>query len=218
MRLAKDGVPVVIHDATLRRTGLTSGEVARMTSTQLAKVNVGSWFNRTHPALARDEFEKQLIPSLAEVFELLLDRPGVVYVELKSDGAGSVRDLAHSVTAAIVKFGFQRRAVVVSFDLAAIAETKSLNSSIRTGALFSPRPRPALTWHAGTMLKATADSGADEILVHSLLARTKLVEKAKDRTLPVVVWTVDDAQWLARARALGIHAVITNNPAKLLNV
>ena len=69
VRLAKDGVPVVIHDATLRRTGLTSGEVAQMTSEQLANVNVGSWFNRAHPTLAREEYEQQRVPTLADVFQ-----------------------------------------------------------------------------------------------------------------------------------------------------
>ena len=181
VRLAKDGVPVVIHDATLRRTGLTSGEVAKMTSRQLANVNVGSWFNRAHPPLAREEYEQQRVPTLSDVFQFLRDKPGVIYVELKIDGADSSSDLVRAVADAIVQFGFQERVVVVSFELPAVAAIKSLNSSIRTGALFAPQRRPNVSWRAESILNAATDCGADELLPHRLLARPKLIEKARDR-------------------------------------
>ena len=218
MRLAKDGVPVVIHDATLRRTGLTSGEVARMTSEQLANVNVGGWFNHAHPAPARDQYEQQRVPTLAQVFDLLRERPGIIYVELKADGANSASDLVQAVSDAIVAFGVQVRVVVVSFDLPLVAEIKSLNSSIRTGALFAPRRRPGASWRADSIVNAATECGADELLPHRLLARPKLIEKALDRHLPVIVWTVDDQAWVARAKTLGIHALLTNDPARMLAV
>jgi hypothetical protein len=145
VRLAKDGVLVVIHDATLARTGLTSGEVAKLTSDQLANVNIGSWFNRAHPTLACDEFEQQRVPTLAQVFDLLRERPGIIYVELKTDGADASSNLVQAVSDAIIASGFQDRVVAVSFDLPAVAEIKSLNPSIRTGALFAPQRRPNVT-------------------------------------------------------------------------
>lgn len=218
MRLAKDGVPVVIHDATLRRTGLTSGEVAQMTSKQLANVNVGSWFNRAHPTLAREEHEQQRVPTLSHVFHFLRNKPGIIYVELKTDGADSLRDLVRAGSDAIVEFGFQDRVVAVSFELPAVAQIKSLNPSIRTGALFGPQRRPNVSWRADSIVNAATDCGADELLPHRLLTRSKLLEKARDRHLPVVVWTVDDQAWVARAESLGIHALITNDPAQLLAV
>ena len=217
MRLAKDGVPVVIHDATLRRTGLAWGEVAKLTSDQLATENVGSWFNLAHPGLARDEYEQQRVPTLGQVFDLLRKRPGTIYVELKTD-ANFSSDLVQAVSDAILASGFQNRVVVVSFDLPAIAKIKTLNCSIRTGALFTPRRRPDVSWRADSMLSAAADCGADELLPQRLLARPKLIEKAQARNLPVVVWTVDDPEWLARAKTLGIHAVITNDPSRMLTV
>ena len=218
MRLAKDGVPVVMHDATLQRTGLKSVEVGQMTSTELANIDVGSWFNRAHPALAHDEYEQQRVATLSDVFQFFRDKPGVIYVELKTDGADSTADLIRAVSDAIVASGFQRRVVVVSFDLPAITEIKSLNPSIRTGALFAPRRRPSMSWRADSMLRAATECGVDELLPHRLLARRKLIEKARSRNLPVVVWTVDDQAWVAHAKALGIHALITNNPAQLVSV
>ena len=216
VRLAKDGVPVVIHDATLRRTGLTSGEVAQMTSTELANADVGSWFNRAHPKLAREEYDRQRVPTLAQVFELLRNRPGIIYVELKTDHAASPSELNQAVSHAIAAYGFQARVVVATFDLPAITAVKSLNASIKTGALFAPRHHPNLSWRVDSMLNAAIEHGADQLLPHRLLARPRLIEKALDRRIPVAVWTVNDRAWVMRAKTLGIHSLITNDPARML--
>src|SRR5258708_35180782 len=53
VRLARDGVPVAIHDATLRRTGLREGVVAKLTSSGLAQMDAGRWFNSMHRRPAR---------------------------------------------------------------------------------------------------------------------------------------------------------------------
>jgi glycerophosphoryl diester phosphodiesterase len=66
------------------------------------------------------------------------------------------------------------------------------------------------------MLAAALDCGANELLLHRQLARWRAIEKAHDADLPVTVWTVDDDGWIERARLLGLHALITNHPAKLL--
>ncbi len=47
VRLARDGVAVVIHDATLERTGLLKRRVANLTADELQAIDVGSWFRRS---------------------------------------------------------------------------------------------------------------------------------------------------------------------------
>jgi len=216
VRLARDGVPVVIHDATLRRTGLKAGTVRDLSSEQLAKVDVGTWFNRANPKLARDEYREERLPTLEQVLELCGNRSALIYVELKSDNQESATELARPVAELIRRFKSQQRAVVVSFDLAAITAVKAFDSSIRTGALFGSTRAGKQAYRADSILAATADCGADQLLLHRFLARKKLVEKAVQKDLPVVVWTVDDAQWIQRARTLNVYALITNNPAGLL--
>src|SRR5260370_10924895 len=84
--LSRDGVSVVIHDATLRRTGLRQEAVAQMDSKQLGKVDAGSWFNRAHPRRAREEYTRECVPTLDQVFRLFRDSDARLYVEMK-DGA-----------------------------------------------------------------------------------------------------------------------------------
>jgi glycerophosphoryl diester phosphodiesterase len=186
-----------------------------MTSAELAVVACGSWFNRAKPALAREEYEAQCVPTLAEVFSFLIDRPATIYVELKAERTSSANLLVQSVVGSVVEFNFRSRVVVVSFDHSALAAIKSRDPSIRTGALFEPPRRPSRSWRADKILKAATDCGVDEILPHRLLARPGLIERANERNLPVVVWTVDSPAWVTRAQTLGVHALITNNPARM---
>ena len=115
----------------------------------------------------------------------------------------------------IKSFALYDRATVVSFDLDSLAAIKKLDASIRTGALFA-LTRNEKQWRSEAIISSAINCGANEVLLQRLLVRRKLIEKAIERNLPVVVWTVDDPKWLSHAEALGIHALITNDPAKLL--
>src|SRR5258705_12537702 len=44
VRLSRDGGAVVIHDASLKRTGLINRPVSDLTAAELGEVDVGSWF------------------------------------------------------------------------------------------------------------------------------------------------------------------------------
>jgi glycerophosphoryl diester phosphodiesterase len=220
VRLSRDGVPVVIHDASLRRTAQLEEIVAAKTSGDLQLVDVGSGFNRAHPELARDEYRTQTVPTLAQVFELFSQRPNlskIVYVEMKNDQADETYvDLARAVAQTIKANRMHARVVVVSFNLRAVAEIKSIDSSITTGALFEPRRNPVKLMRGHPLISAALACGAEEILFHRFIATRGLVDLARENNLRSVVWTVDDPQWLRRRSDRVIHAVITNKPGEVL--
>ena len=220
VRLAGDGVPVVIHDATLRRTGLCEGLVAKMTSRELGQTDVGSWFNSSHPRLAEAEYNRQVVPTLAQVFELFSkrsNRSALIYVEMKTDKAeDTFVELAAAVVQLVNHRRIRSRVVVVSFNLKAIAQIKRIDLGIATGALFEPRRNPVKTIRKHPMITAALDCGADQILLHRLIATRRLVDLAAENDLLPVVWTVDDSKCIRRATSLGVHALITNNPGLIV--
>lgn len=220
VRLARDGVPVVIHDSTLRRTGLCDGVVAEMTAKELGRTRVGDWFNRAHPWLARAEYSREVVPTLEQVFTLFKVQrqanQALIYVEMKTDrGDDENPDLSGAVAQLIRHHGIGSRVIVVSFNLKAIAQIKQLDPSIRTGALFEPKRSAAKIMNGRRLIAAAIDNGADEILLHRLMATRRVVGLATENNLRSVVWTVDDPKWLRRAASRGIHALITNNPAAM---
>ena len=216
VRLSRDGVPVVIHDATLRRTGLREEAVARLMSKQLREVDAGTWFNRAHPRRAREEFARECVPTLAQVFRLFQDRDAQLYVEMKAAADESFIDLTQAVAQLIKEHKLHSRTVVVSFDLTAVAQIKQIDPVIRTGALFEPKSDITTVVRKQRMIDAAIDHGANEILLHRSIATRGAVRMAAENDLPAVVWTVDDPKWIERARSLGIRALITNDPAKMI--
>jgi glycerophosphoryl diester phosphodiesterase len=210
VRLARDRVPVVIHDADLHRTALRDGAIAALSSIELSNVDVGAWFNKRHPARARAEFAGASVPTLSKVFELY-GRDRLLYVEMKCE-AREINALASEVAALIASHSVIDCVVVKSFTLDAIREIKRLNPSIRTAALFErklTRPAPS----PRRIIEQALACGADELSLQRTLASERILNEATRRGLKTIVWTVDDPGWIERARRHGVHALITNDPA-----
>lgn len=109
------------------------------------------------------------------------------------------------------------RVVVSSFDLSAIALINKVDPAVSTAALFEPKLwHPISTLRRLKMVDVAVEHGAAEIALYHTLVSSRIVEKANESHLPVVVWTVDAVKWIGRARRLGIKALITNNPAAMI--
>ena len=215
VRLARDGEPVVIHDATLERTGLVAGLVCQLTSEELKEIDVGSWFRRRVHGSETD-FAGEKLPKLQQVFEFFGNKSGLLYLEMKSDIAGG-GGLVNEVVRSIQRHSMRERVIVESFDLPLIEQVKSLDRSIRTAALFEPKvSRPVSLMLTMKPVALAKHYGADEIALHYTLASRRLIGKAKEAGLSIVVWTVDNPKWIERARSLGVDTLITNNPALML--
>jgi glycerophosphoryl diester phosphodiesterase len=213
VQLSRDGIPVIIHDDNLRRTGLLDRRVADLSAEELSRIEVSQWFWRKHGL--PEPVEREGVPTLQEVFQLYQSNPGVLYLEMKC-AATQANELARACCEMISATSLKDRIIVESFDLSAIAEVKRIDPSIKTAALFEPKLNsPQIYFGRGIIGQAT-DVGADEIAVHHTLVRERLIRWAKEAGLAIVVWTVDDPRWIKKAHELQIDALITNNPAVMI--
>ena len=198
VRLTRDGVPVIIHDSTLRRTTGLPHRVADLTWLELESLNAG-------------------VPSLEQLFSLFEDNDLGLYLEMKSDSPVEREPLAEACCKLIGQYSFKARVFVECFDLPALEVVKKIDPEIKTAALFEPGLfKPSVLSDQLILNRATA-IGASALALHHRIARSSLVQKAKDGGLAVAVWTVDDPTWIERARSMGIDALITNNPAAMLS-
>jgi glycerophosphoryl diester phosphodiesterase len=214
VQLAKDGVPVVFHDFTLYRMQRKKLRTSRFTSEELKEVNLGAWFNAKHPRRADHAFESETIPTLAEVFALLEDFRGRIYVELKCR-PHEVSALVKATLAEIKKTNLLPQIVIKSFTLEAVSEAKNSLPEIRTAALFAPRIVSFLRQQQ-QIFKQAKTFLADELSLHYSLAKPQLMKLAAQENLPVTIWTADNPIWVERAVETGIYAIITNDPARFL--
>lgn len=214
VRLTRDGVPVCIHDAMLRRTGLRAGHVSRITTAELVSVDAGTWFNRRYPRRANESNAAARIPTLAETLRCCLSARSAkfsVYVEMKCV-RGEEAALAAAVAHVLRSEKRRLHIIVASFTLGAVSAIKSCDSSIRTAALFEPtfgEPRPRIA----QLLARAQEAGASELLLHRALITRRGADAIAAQGFPLVVWTVDDRRWAARAAELNLHALMTNRPA-----
>ena len=196
VRLTRDGVPAIIHDNTLRRTAGLPNRVADLTWRELEDLDVG-------------------VPSLEQLFTLFATNDLVLFLEMKVDSAAEHRPLAQACCKLIDDYSFKNRVFVECFDLRALEVVKNIDSRIQTAALFQQTlSRPHLSDER--IIEQAKAVGASALALHYRLARRPLVKKALAENLRVAVWTVDTEGWVARAGAMGIEALITNNPAYML--
>ena len=214
VRLAKNGVAVVFHDATLNRTGLRDGNISDYTSADLANVDIGSWFNKMAPQSLNSEYSLQRVSTLAETLDFLKDFKGLIYIELKC-GDADVGDLVAAVCEACQESKLSRQIIIKSFKMAVIPRVRLLCPELKTAALFAPKIMTILRKEKH-LVKIAEEFGASELSIHYSLATRKLMEKAGKRGLPVTIWTADNPRWVKRGIKLGLNAIITNDPARLL--
>ena len=214
VRIARDGVPVVFHDSTLRRMVKKEGRTSHFTSAELQTLDIGAWFNDKNPAKASGKFSGETIPTLERLFAFLKGYQGRLYLEMKGSLA-EISALAEVVAKTVRKTDFLPQTIVKSFKLEAIEKIKNLLPEIYTAALFAPKILTLLRKQS-RLIERAKDSRADELSLHYSLATEKLVRNARREGMPTTIWTADHPIWVRRASEIGIHAIITNNPARLL--
>ncbi len=215
VRLSKDGIPVVIHDETLLRTAGINKRVSELTAEQLSEVDAGSWFNAAYPHLARAEYGAEGVPPLRTVLRLLKKNVDPIYIELKCEIDDDISLLVDTVCREIVESELVEKVIVESFHLGIIPRTRVTLPGVRTAALFAPKLFRMLRKEK-YLINIARELGADQLSLHKALVTRRLVRKAEKHGMPVTVWTVDAARWISRATDLGVYAVITNDPSRLI--
>jgi glycerophosphoryl diester phosphodiesterase len=205
VRLARDGVPVVMHDPRVERTTDGTGAVHELASTELAALDAGS----------PDAPER--VPTLGDVLDLLSGRAGVA-IEIKNlPGEPGFRadgeTLVEVTHAEIERRGFDGPVLLISFNPRSIGVSRSIAPHVPTGFLTTELVPPQ------DALEHARQEGHEMVLpsVTSLLAAgDAFVGDAHAAGLLVGTWTVDDPD---RVRALvdrGVDAIASNDPAMAL--
>jgi len=197
VRLSRDGVPVILHDNSLRRTTGLPHRIADLTWSEIERLNVE-------------------LPNLEQLFTLFETNNLMLFLEMKCDSPTEHRPLAEACCKLIDEYAFKERVIVECFDMAALQAVKNVDSEIKTTTLFQPALSTPSVLFDQRIIDQTTAVGASAVALHHRLARERLVQKAKDAGLHVAVWTVDNPTWIERARSLGVDALITNDPAAML--
>jgi glycerophosphoryl diester phosphodiesterase len=197
-----DGIPVVIHDATLERTTNGSGEVKRRKWATLQKLDAGRWKS--------PEFTGEPLPSLEDVLRAVQGRANRLYIELKSN-AFSPKAIARMLDD-IDRYGFSDRVIVMSFDWPQLDEVRNQNPRIAL-AFLADEPEVYLD----ALDRARADRNAMVDCNYKLLLKNADLSRfARQVGIELAVYTVDDLTEADLLVQQGVRRLTTNEVERLL--
>lgn len=207
VHLSKDGRLVVIHDDRLERTTNGRGAVSGKTWAELRTLDAGTWFGKKFAGERLWLLDDLL--SWAKHRRTCHKKPLQLIVEIKAKPQASAL-LADRVVDALRKTGMVRRAFVISFNHGEAARAKALCPRLRTGLLFSEIPRD--------LPRRMARMRADAVFPRFNLVTPEFMKIAHQRDWFVGTWTVNEPTDVKRIFSLGVDAVASNFPERLVAV
>ena len=187
---AVDDELIVIHDHHLARTTNGSGSIYQHSLAQLQQLDAGLG---------------QRIPTLWQVLQLLAPTPLWLNIELKGDN--TVGPLLTLLQRAERELQFDvNRLLISSFNHHLLAALKQQQPALKLGALTASLPIDYATF--ARQLQAYSVN-CDVSFINQAF-----VDDAKARGLKVYVYTVDQADDIARMTQYGVDGIFSNYPAK----
>lgn len=170
VRPSADNIPIVFHDADLKRMTGQDGVLANMTRADITKVTLP---------------DGSAVPTLAEVLEIFPDNLPIL-CELKIDGDAESRAFLDAVAQQLLKR--HGLTAAMSFD----AETvKAMPKTLQRGQLIAPKTE--LGVDAFHQLIADSDSDhCDYLACYQKEVDVPALQAARAHK-PLIVWTVKDA-------------------------
>jgi glycerophosphoryl diester phosphodiesterase len=206
VRLSRDGVVVVHHDASVDRTTDGRGRVADLTADALAGLDAGCRFL----VAGRTPFRGRAggVPTLGAVLAAFPDTP--IIIELKGTDA---RD-AVAVIAEIRRAGASGRVCLGGYAWPPLAAARAAAPEIATSAA-----REEVRWalYRSWVGISPGRVGYRGFQVPEMSGRTRVVSprfvRAAHRAgLAVQVWTVDEEDDIRRLLSWGVDAIISDRP------
>jgi glycerophosphoryl diester phosphodiesterase len=202
VRMSRDGVAMVIHDATVDRTTDGAGQVSGYTRAELQSLNAAARFGKGEPVLR--------IPRLDEVFETHRNIPIVIEVkELAAADATAALVRRFDATDRVI-IGSAKEAVVQRFygsGIACCAAPSDAKRLIVLGLLGRTPRAPRYQ-----VLSVTPRYRGLPIPVAAMAAA------ARRAGIPTQVWTVNSPETGLRLWNSGVAAIVTDDPGAMLRI
>lgn len=207
VHLSRDGIPVVIHDATLDRTTNATGPVALRTAEELASVDAGYRFGPEHDFPFRGRGVG--VPALENLLARISGCP--VIIEMKAGDPV----LARAVIGVLKRTKSVERACVGSFDKTGLDVIRAEAPEIVTSASEIEARwtlyRSWARWPLGAQRPYAAFQVPERAGRLQVISPAFLAQAHRDGGR-VDVWVVDRPEDVARLFGTGVDGIITDRP------
>jgi glycerophosphoryl diester phosphodiesterase len=207
VRLSKDGEVVVCHDARVDRTSNTTGAIADMTASELARVDAGYRFSSgalSYPF----RWGGFGVPRLADVLARYPRHPFIV--EMKDN----TREMAEATVEVIRAAGALDRVCLGAFKSRVLNHARRLAPETATGASSGEVLRAMFTARVGFLPPRRRYQALQvpERRRRLRVVTPRFVRAARRAGVPVQVWIVDRAEDIRPLLDWGVQAILTDRP------
>jgi glycerophosphoryl diester phosphodiesterase len=193
VRLTRDGVPVLLHDATLERTTTGTGTVVGLRWEELQEVDAGIRFGPS--------FAGTRVPRLEELLATAAGRSGIL-IELKAEKERPEL-LVERVVAAVAAGDASSWVRLISFEADLLERVRQVEPEWATGFIAS---------EAAGLLETALRLACVAIHPRLTALSSELVEAAHTAGLQVNAWTANTPEHVSHAAALGVDEITTDFP------
>lgn len=201
LHMTLDGELVIMHDEEVSRTTNGFGNIGRMTYENVRHLDAGSWY--------APKFAGVRVPHLVDLLVLLKTaaRPVTLNIELKAP-AGRYPGIESKVLCLLTQFNYESQTIFSSFEPSALIALAKVSPSVKLARLYGID----VDWQESPKLLERCTAIHPEFLG----VDKTLMEQAHLRNKKVQVYTVNHREDVLHMQALGVHAVITDYPERVL--
>ncbi len=195
VKLSADGVPFLLHDATLERTSNGQGTAGDLPWHSLSQLDAGSWHG--------PDYAGEPLPTLQAIARYCLAQGHHLNIEIKPT-PGTESHTGDTVARAAAAL-WQAAAVpplLTSFQPAALEAARLASPQLPRGLLLD-------TLHPGWLDQAQALDCVAVVCKYTLWDATTLAQ-AREAGLRCLCYTVNDAQAARQLLDLGLDGIITD--------
>jgi glycerophosphoryl diester phosphodiesterase len=185
----RDGVPVLLHDATVDRTTNGGGEIAGLSLRQTRRLDAG---------------DGERIPTLREVLKAV-DGRALLVLEVKA------AEIEESVLTAVDRANALDWCVMHSFLPPVVERFRRLEPRLPCSLLTAGRD--VVNW--GQLFAFALSLGAQGVAVFHAAVTPELVRSAHLRELRCSTWTANKREDVRRVAACGVDAITSDYPDRV---
>lgn len=214
VKLTKDYIPILFHDAQLDRTTNSSGYVKDFTWAELQELDAGFWFS--------EGFASEPILSLEACLDILLDRKLSLNLEIKpcEDTETETTEVVLDMVSSI--WEDTNRLLISSFKPECIQITKDMAPAFKTGLILGGGSDEE--WHAqiseGSLpenfAKYIQALGIEYAPIDEVLVTSSILMQLRDLSLTPIAYNVNDIDRAKELQAQGVTAFISDDPDILI--
>ena len=174
--LTSDGVPMLLHDATIDRTSNGSGTLSQMTYNEVRQYDFGSWKSSAYSGT--------VIPTLEEFLEYCAENSLHPYLELKQNGNYTSTQV-EEIVEMVEDCGLKDKSTYISFSLTYLGYVSSCDPSARLGYLVSSMDSSAISSANGLL------TGQNEVFLDSSSYGSSAIALCAANNIPLEIWTLE---------------------------